>query len=373
MAAAYKGRRVYPGKCSVPAPPPTYAAARLKKEYPFDSHQDDIIVNSTELDTPGRKIGLDHYRHQLTLRKTYKHISTDFAKDHARDFPKDAPTPLSPSPLTSDDEDEDEYEDENDENNNANASGKNAKPTKRTRWQQDTSTIIIATTIATTLPKPLTNRINYLESIYTITTSNPAVLLSILRIAERNLPFINFDSAIMHLPNVAANARVPALPCGSHRKENGQPAFVDDIPWQEPGEVEMDEVMTILFLPRFYTDGRHAVGYYALAPHYTPSPAQPLAVSDVVQILFTPCHTADLVQAGLVEWVPGDDGREGADSDDLGVEYIQCVGARRGDWLDRDVVEDWEEWCVAFRAVRRVWEKVLKEVVAREEGGGCED
>lgn len=392
-------KRVVPQTTAPKAPPAPRSAkqpAKPKKEkrYPFDSHQDDIVVNSTELETLGYRRGVEHYRHQLTLRKTYECVTTDFAEDMKKTIPKDAMTPFVS-------ESQDAEDGDGDKNADANPDNSKGKPDGRTYVQEVSDTVIDYTR----LPKPRTSRPDYLEYIYRATTTNPAVFLAILRVAERNLPFINFDSAITHLPNLLPNARLPAIPTlsallsnpsesfkasksttttsgqpekkGKHR----QPAFVEDTP---QGKRKGDMEMTILFLPHLYEDGRHAIGYYALAPEADPD-AKQLNPEDVVQILFTPCTISDLVEAGLLEWTPidpdlkersddknGKDGRgrkeeDAGDEEELDIEYIEHVGARGGEWLERDVVEDWEEWCRAFRVARRVWEKVLKGVVEVKE------
>jgi len=395
-----------------PAAPSAKQPAKPKKEkrYPFDSHQDDIVVNTTELDTaPGYRRGLVDYRHKLTLKKTYAHITTDYAEDMKMTIPKDAVTPLGSEGFVGGDEGEDDDETDVNENENAKADNPKSKRDERTYVPEVSDTIIDYTK----LPRPRCNRPNYVEYIYRATTTNPAVFLAILRVAERNLPFINFDSAITHLPNLPANARLPAIPALSAlspelskpfkpsappesenqpgKKKANQPAFVEDTPHEKK---ETDIAMTILFLPNLYEDGRHALGYYALAPEADPDTKQ-LNPEDVVQILFTPCVISDLVEAKLLEWTAVDpdlkaradeeksadkngDGLEGGDGEGAGegkegdageeeeeltVEYIEHVAARGGEWLERDVVGDWEEWCRSFRVARRVWEKVLKGVV----------
>ena len=69
----------------------------------------------------------------------------------------------------------------------------------------------------------------------------------------------------------------------------------------------------------------------------------------------------------------GDAGDAGEEEEELTVEYIEHVAAREGEWLERDVVEDWEEWCRSFRVARRVWEKVLKGVVEVKEVEGVKE
>ncbi|RYN53739.1 hypothetical protein AA0118_g9501 [Alternaria tenuissima] len=342
-----------------------------EKEYPWDSHQDDIVVNSTELNTAGRKLGIDHYRHQLTLRKTYEHITTDFAEDMEKLVPRDAlPVPCSPSPLSPDDETKKENDDGDMEH------------VEHKTWDGKAR-----------LPKPKFNRLDYDWPIYRARTTNPAVFLAIIRIAEKNLPFINFDSAITHLPNRAVNASLPILPFNNapNRRWKGKEkaVFTDDLPYEKKKD---DQLMTILFLPEFYKDGRHAVGYYDIAPGRDKS--LKLEAENVVQLLFTPCDTEDLVRWGLVHWIYDagsideartlDDAAKKAleeagkecsrskgteeveiedQSEEPDAELMEFVGARDGKWLNFGTVEDYDEWAEGFRVVRRIWERMLKGVV----------
>ncbi|KAL1793682.1 hypothetical protein ACET3X_008664 [Alternaria dauci] len=343
-----------------------------KREYPWDSHQDNIVVNSTELNTSGRKRGIDHYRHQLTLRNTYEHITTDFAEDMKKFVPRDTlPVPVSSSPQSS-----------SSKTKNQNDDGDKAHVDDDKPWDGQTR-----------LPKPKFIRVHYEEPIYRGRTSNPAVFLAITRIAERNLPFINFDSALAHLPNRSVTAALPCLPFhhppGQRWKGKEKAVFTDDLPYQEKKD---DRVMTVLFLPAFYEDDKHAVGYYDVAPGRDGT--QRLEAENVVQLLFTPCDTEDLVRWGLVQWVYDaasiDEAREldaaakkmdeeaykersrseqmqEVESEDRraepDAEFMECVGARRGKWLDFSVVEDYAEWAEGFRVVRRIWERMIKVVV----------
>jgi hypothetical protein len=351
-----------------------------EKEYPWDSHQDDIVVNSTELNTAGRKLGIDHYRHQLTLRKTYEYITTDFAEDMEKLVPRDAlPAPCSSSLLSFDDE----TERENDEDDGEHMDDMN--------WDGKIR-----------LPKPKFNRPDYDWPIYRARTTNPAVFLAIIRIAEKNLPFINFDSAITHLPNRAVNASLPILPFNTapNRKWKGKEkaVFTEDLPYEKKKD---DQLMTILFLPEFYKDGKHAIGYYDIAPGRDKS--MRLEAENVVQLLCTPCDTEDLVRWGLVHWVYDagsideartlDDaakkaleeaGKECSRSkgmEEVGIEdqgeepdavLMEYVGARDGKWLNFGTVEDYDEWAEGFRVVRRIWERMLKGVVTSVQEGEVE-
>lgn len=377
-------------------PDPSYMSSPVKqppkgsqKDYPWDSHQDDIVVNTTELDTPGRKLGVEHYRHQLTLRKTYEHIATNLTEDQWKMIPENAlPIPWSPA-SNNDNDSDDDY----------------TKTRAVHLFQRDEDTKPY-----TSLPNPNYSRLNYSESIYRATTTNSAVFLAMIRIAEQNLPFIDFDSAITHLPNLAPDSPLPSLPSPKDywdKKGRGllKAKFTEDTLYEDK---KGDESMTVLFLPRFYKDGRHAVGYYGVVPDNETE--KKLGMEDVVQVLFTPCVTGDLERWGLVQWVHGADSfdearrldeaareeeeekeeeaevedREGSkegetkhngdkdkdvrrhlDNEHLDVEYMECVGARGGKWLECDVVEDYNEWIEGFRVVRRIWEKMIRSVVSR--------
>ncbi|KAF1936023.1 hypothetical protein EJ02DRAFT_438822 [Clathrospora elynae] len=99
------------------------------------------------------------------------------------------------------------------------------------------------------LPPP--SRSTYDSQIYGAKTSNPAVFLSIIKLAQKNLPFVNWDSTIKHLPNLSSADPLPKLVSGP---------FADDI--TIPTANHKHKLLTLLFLPHFYTDIRHALGYY---------------------------------------------------------------------------------------------------------------
>jgi hypothetical protein len=311
------------------------------------------------------------------LRKTYEYITTDFAEDMEKLVPRDAlPAPCSSSLLSFDDE----TERENDEDDGEHMDDMN--------WDGKIR-----------LPKPKFNRPDYDWPIYRARTTNPAVFLAIIRIAEKNLPFINFDSAITHLPNRAVNASLPILPFNTapNRKWKGKEkaVFTEDLPYEKKKD---DQLMTILFLPEFYKDGKHAIGYYDIAPGRDKS--MRLEAENVVQLLCTPCDTEDLVRWGLVHWVYDagsideartlDDaakkaleeaGKECSRSkgmEEVGIEdqgeepdavLMEYVGARDGKWLNFGTVEDYDEWAEGFRVVRRIWERMLKGVVTSVQEG----
>ena len=164
--------------------------------------------------------------------------------------------------------------------------------------------------------------------------------------------------------------------------------FTDDLPYEKK---KNDQLMTVLFLPEFYKDGKHAIGYYDIAPGRDKS--LKLEAENVVQLLFTPCDTEDLVRWRLVHWVYDagsideartlNDAVKKADeeankerlrskgieaeiekgSEEPDAELMEYVGARDGKWLNFGTVEDYDEWAEGFRVVRRIWERMLKGVV----------
>ena len=167
--------------------------------------------------------------------------------------------------------------------------------------------------------------------------------------------------------------------------------FTDDLPYKEKKD---DQLMTVLFLPEFYKDGRHAIGYYDIAPGRDKS--LKLEAENVVQLLFTPCDTEDLVQWGLVHWIydaASIDEARALDDDavkkeqeeagkerfqskgteepggELDAELMEYVGARGGKWLTVGTVEDYDGWAEGFRVVRRIWERMIKGVVTSVQEG----
>ncbi|KAJ6210308.1 LOW QUALITY PROTEIN: hypothetical protein PSV09DRAFT_1052889, partial [Bipolaris maydis] len=288
--------------------------------YPWDSHQGDIVVNSVE--TPnktGRLTGVEHYLQQLSLKEDYKDICTDF--DEYRRNGLRVTDAWDPS-----DEQPDEAEQE------------------RYKHRTDYS--------STPIPRPPPVHTEYEHQIYTCTTTNPAICLAIVRIAQHNLPNINFQSAINHLPNLSPAGRLPKLPFG---------VLAEDIAHKQ--DVENDEDITVLFLPRFYHDGRHAVGYFTTdsPPTNSTQGSWKALMQYVRQMLFTPCTLEDLEAYGLIRYAAvsrAQDDIEGGDAS------VQSIGARGGRWLH---VEDWDERRAAFHIVETLWDKRLGVTTGLEE------
>jgi hypothetical protein len=168
---------------------------------------------------------------------------------------------------------------------------------------------------------------DYTNPIYTAKTTNPAVFLAITRIAQRNLTFLDLNSALNHIPNLSPTQPYPKLNTG---------VFIDEVPHQQRSS---DIDMTIAFLPKFYNDEAHAIGFYSS-----------LSCSSST-CLFTPCSTADLEQYKMIEWMM----LASKAQDEEQRRNVVAVGTRRGRWMRADVVEDWEEWKRVKRMVGEGW------------------
>lgn len=203
-------------------------------------------------------------------------------------------------------------------------------------------------------PTPPLNINAYTQPIYRGTTHNPAVCLAILRIAQRNLPGTNFVSALNHIPNIRPADPLPALV--STAPGNLAPApFLD---WQRPTKKPDDKGITVAFLPSFYGD-RHAIAYWQYVHDFKRGVVLGSAC-------IAPCSEAELRRYGLVEYIAAEDLAAIGARD--GVEAMRSVGAEDGFWLERDVIEDWEEWRAAFRTCAVHWERRMKLVRGAHEG-----
>jgi hypothetical protein len=268
--------------------------------YPWDDYQDDIVVNSIEGDLDQylsrSLLGAEHYKTEISRRKDHMHPCVHF--DEYRVIGQRAENPLY--------SDDSEYDDVQ------------VKPEPRLLIED------------THLPTP---HRHYDQAIYRASTTNPAVFLAIARIAQHNIPFLDFTSALDHLPNLAPSARLPKF---THGK------FSADIPHKSK---DTDITLVIAFLPDYYQDARHALGFFTLERDPNPNSSRVWART----CLCTPCTTQDLEDYGLVTWVGGKRG-----------EKMEAVGSREGAWLDSDVVEDWEDWRTCKLVVGDVWGKRVR-------------
>ena len=115
--------------------------------------------------------------------------------------------------------------------------------------------------------------------IYSSTTHSHTVLLTILRIAQRNLPKLNLLSAMNHIPNLLSGDQLPTI-LPSAPGNLTLPAFLDKSAWiKQFGDLDIH----VAFLPYFYDhELRYAIGlYHALN--------DPLRCRIVSTCFFTPC------------------------------------------------------------------------------------
>jgi hypothetical protein len=287
-----------------------YRSRYERGAYPWDDHQDSIIVRSVELNYISREdgraplIGVDHYLHELTKEVAYDHVCTHF----------------------------DEYR----------KTGADSEPDSKGGEEVGIGDVLgrgdkdVDYSIA---PYPAEE---YDHPVYITLTTNPAVFLAIIRIAQHNLPAIDFRGAMIHLPNLAPDTGLPKL-------RKGKPAATH--PHRKHAT---DTMLKVAFLPHFYEDRRHAIGYYSIAPPFDhwddPNPPSRVQTSRmwIQTCIFTPCTVADLEFYGLVEWTSRRGGKEWRN--------IQNVGCRGGDWVRHDLVEEWEEWDEGVCAAGEVWE-----------------
>jgi hypothetical protein len=86
----------------------------------------------------------------------------------------------------------------------------------------------------------------------------------------------------------------------------------------------------------------------------------------------TPCSEEDLRRYGLVEYIEpedvnGDFGPVGPRGPE-GVDMMNSVGVDAGRWLEKDVVEDWEEWRGTFRTCAVHWDRRMALMRGQHEG-----
>ncbi|KAF1851246.1 uncharacterized protein K460DRAFT_362013 [Cucurbitaria berberidis CBS 394.84] len=287
--------------------------------YPWDSYQDAIVVNSVEFSDMQQRVGAEHYSYMLSCQKHYKHICVGFDEYRYNGLKIEDLPEL-------DDNDDDEEQDL--------VQQENLDPTINT----------------TRPPDPPPSHYAYPHPIYQATTSNPAIPLAILRIAQKNLSSISFDSAIAHLPNLAHADPLPKL------TSNISP---EDIKYKNRDNAIR---LNVAFLPEFYNDGRHALGYYTLSQASSSNSSPMNARRRMVgACLFTPCTIRDLEVYNLVKFMYG--------RKHHGVEGIKSVGVRQGRWVEKDVVEDWDEWSLMVKVVGRVWQVRLLLLMGGQEDG----
>lgn len=205
-----------------------------------------------------------------------------------------------------------------------------------------------------TAPKPAHSPKHYSAPIYTGTTHNPAIFLSILSIAQSNRTDLDITSALNHIPNIRPTDRIPVLRPAAKGNPAPQPFLEHGV---VPPKRDGDDDVTVAFLPHFYDAGHaHALGFYSIL--HCPLRGKVLGTA-----FFTPCSEADLKRYGLVEYVDPQDGFGGG-----GVETMSRVGCLRGEWVERDTVEEYDEWKLAFRVASVTWEGRVQLVKGATEG-----
>jgi hypothetical protein len=261
---------------------------------PTDSHQDDVIVNSVEIKQYDELAGAAHYRECLRRLGNYDRISITF----------------------------DEYR----TNRRAIKSLPNFD-----RYRDEYPAIKREATIDYSKP-PVGQAAEHLTHlIFKGQTKNPLVCLAIIRVAQTNLPFINFNSALDHIHNIRPTDPFPQLP------RNG---FADDVTYHPRAG---DSSIKIIFIPEYYKDDRHALGFYVrIRP-------------GISSVLFTPCTYDDLDRHGLLKLA--------ADKDD-GTWQEMVIAANDGQWYTK---ADIAYWNIAYNWVSDYWESRLKLILGGEE------
>ncbi|KAF3035896.1 hypothetical protein E8E12_000910 [Didymella heteroderae] len=210
---------------------------------------------------------------------------------------------------------------------------------------------------------PLMN--NYSQPIYAGTTRNPTVFLAILRIAQLNNPKMNFVSAFNHIPNIHPTEQLPKLtpsPPGALA-----PASFLDTRNTRPAHALRetdDEEISVAFLPYFYGK-RHGVAFWEYVRDFKRGAVLGSAC-------VTPCSEEDLRWYGLVEYIDPED-VEGVvgpvrPKGPEGVDLMNSVGVDAGRWLEKDIMEDWEEWRRVVRTCAVHWESRMALMRGMHEG-----
>ncbi|KAF1995119.1 hypothetical protein P154DRAFT_389090, partial [Amniculicola lignicola CBS 123094] len=209
----------------------------------WDTFQNFVVNTVEDPESEAALQGVEHYR-RLIARKHYKHIQTDISPYVAgRIHPPTMPI-QNPPPDTSTEE------------------------PKLGALDKKFST--------DTAPNPV-ELSKTGAPIYVTKTYNPLLALAITRIAEKNLPFVDFTSALNHLPNLEPSDPLPVLPVGQHDQ-----IFLGDIPYKRKAT---DQKIEIVFIPDYYEDERHCLGF-----HTQEIPNEFAAES----MLYTPCSQGDL-------------------------------------------------------------------------------
>ena len=294
--------------------------------------RDQLLVNSVER-SPFRApplTGLEHYMHMMHQSGLDTILSQDETDTHK---PSDAQNgAVTNGTLTN-----------GTTTNGTTANRSNTHPAHRAHANAPTPPPS-AHTAPLTAPTPPQPQTHYDHPIYTGTTHNPAVFLAILRIASANLPYLNLLSALNHIPNIHPADPLPVLHPATQENLAPQPFLDSAFAWQKK---HGDEEVRVAFLPNFYDAGeRHAIGFWTTRADEQ-QPGQMMLGTAFV----TPCCEGELAAWGLVEYTEEKEG-EGM--------LLERVGCAAGRWVQRDTVEEYDEWKVAFCVAGKAWEGRVK-------------
>lgn len=211
---------------------------------------------------------------------------------------------------------------------------------------------------------PLQN--NYSQPIYFGTTRNPRVFLAIVYIARLNNPQMNFVSALNHVPNIGPTEQLPRL--ASLGPDSLAPTpFVDRLHPRLVQALSEDDDKTdikVAFLPYFYGE-RHGVAFWEYVEDF--KRGEVLGSACV-----TPCSEEELRWYGLIEYIDPEEVKDVFGPVGLrgqeGVDMMNSVGVDQGRWLEKDVVEDWEEWRAVFRVCAVHWQNRMSSMRGMHEG-----
>ena len=246
----------------------------------------------------------------------------------------------------------------------------------------------------------------YTNPVYKATTYNPLIPLAILRLAAKNLPFMDFTSDETHLPNVGPYRQPPRFPTPEVRILDDAPhaiTYNDELPFLEDwastlpdnatswppthdsdsdsdSDDESDDdaarlrrhqawantpgitPITVVFLPNYFLDGRHALAYIT----------HKLASGRIASLVCAPCTTGELAQAGLLRVADPSTGMGayrnpatkwgellGWEDACVGWWEMQVGGGAEGRWFEREGYGfgegEWQAWNRAVEDVGREW------------------
>ncbi|KAF2114776.1 hypothetical protein BDV96DRAFT_84770 [Lophiotrema nucula] len=211
------------------------------------------------------------------------------------------------------------------------------------------------TTLQQYMTRPVPAR-NYPTHIYAGSTHNPRFIVALLALADRNLPFMDFISARNHIPNVPYWAPTPVLTSTNTTFES----YLDYEP--RPGDLEL----FIHFIPGYYSDSRHCLGYTVVMPYLLTNGVYTFGDNrlSASSMLYTPCTDADLEFYGLVRRRASVDPRMGVEMPVSDGRWINGFHDGRG---VRETLKVWRERC---RLMAGGYEDLEMDAAERRRKGG---